>query len=112
MGFQVLEVYERNDEVVDLAITFDGAAYNLAGKSIEMYLKPTKGTADNDLAVVLLSTSTGDIVVSGTPTDGTAEAHIPASDLSTVGSRWYRVDVIDAGKRRTALYGPLRIIDI
>lgn len=112
MGSQPLEVYQSNDEVVDIQVFFEGLPYDLTGKSMEMFLKPTKGTPDADLAVVKLTSVASEIIISGTPSDGTAVAHIPAVNLANVGTRWYRVDVIDAGKRRTALYGPLRIIDI
>lgn len=112
VGFQKLEVYERNDEVVDLTLTYAGQAYNLTGKTIEMYLKPTSATADTDPSVFKLSTATGEIVITNPGTLGQAVASVPAADLVTAGSRFYRVDIIDAGKRRTALYGPLRVINL
>ncbi|GAA1455765.1 hypothetical protein [Nocardiopsis tropica] len=110
---QTLQLYEWNDEEVSLSIVDpdSGAAYDLTGADLELILKADVDQADDDPATVILSTSTGEITTLD-PVAGTALAMINRGYLSVAGDLVWRLDVVRAGTRRTAIYGPLRVTNL
>jgi hypothetical protein len=110
---QELLVYEWNDEEIALTITDPdlGAAYDLTGAELEFFIKPTADVADNDPSVEVLSTGTGEITVTDAA-GGIALVMINRGYLSVPGDLVWRLDVVRAGTRRTAVYGPLRVTDL
>lgn len=111
--YQELTVYELNDEQIGLVITEPdtGTAYDLTGADLEMLLKPSADTPDSDPGVVILSTTGGEIVVDDAA-QGLATVAIARGDLATPGDLVWRVDVVRPGTRRTAVYGPLRVVNL
>jgi hypothetical protein len=108
-----LTVFEGNDESVELAITDPdlSAAYDLTGAEIEFFIKATPDVLDADPSVVILSTTSGEIVVDD-EAGGLATVTIERGHLSTPGDLVWRVDVVRPGTRRTAAYGPLRVVNL
>lgn len=108
-----LVVYENNDEELDLVVTTldDGAAYDLTGATLELVIKPSADTPDDDDGTVVLSSADGDITITD-PAAGTATVTVDRSHLAVPGTRAWRVDVVRPGSRRTAMYGPLHIINL
>lgn len=105
---------EFNDETVNLAITSSGSALNITGYTLEMYLKPVRGSADTATGVVKLSTATGEITITNGP-GGLATVAIPASDFTSVNDiyTFYRVDTIDTNsKRNTAIFGLVTVTQL
>jgi hypothetical protein len=100
---------QGNDEFPTLALTkSDGTPYNLAGATVEMYVKPSAVTPDDDTRVLKLSTATGEITVTDA-TGGLATVNIAAADLAIPVARYYRADIIASGSRHTALFGVMSV---
>lgn len=96
---------EFNDETLALTLTSGGAALNITGLELDLYLKPLSGIPDSTSGVTKLSTTTGEITITNGP-GGLATVAIPKTDLGTVTAyTFYRVDVIAAGKANTAIFG-------
>ncbi|WP_435109911.1 hypothetical protein [Nocardiopsis synnemataformans] len=110
---QSLILYEWNDEEVELQITDpdSGSAYDLSGAVLELILKADVDQLDTDPGTVILSTETGEITILDAAA-GTALAMINRGYLSEPGDLAWRLDVVRAGTRRTAIYGPLRVTDL
>src|SRR5260370_5699238 len=103
---------EFNDETLALTITSGGNPYNITGLTLEMYLKQSAGELDTDPNVVKLSTVTGEITITN-GAGGLASVAIASANLAaskTYG--WYRVDIINAGKRNTALFGKVGVTQL
>lgn len=106
-----LWMLQNNDETVELTINTDDGPLDLeTATAIELLIKPSKVTVDDDAAVVKLTLDDGDIDIVDAPA-GRCDASVPAGVLATAGKRWWRCDVIVSGDRKTALYGPLLIRD-
>jgi hypothetical protein len=107
----VLDLLQRNDEDVQLAITEadTGDPQNLTGVIVEAYFK-TSAEIDDDTATVL-STASGEIVVQAPATAGIALMAVPQALVTNAGGSWWRTDVVAAGKRKTAMYGPFIVRD-
>jgi hypothetical protein len=109
-----LRLYEGNDEILTVSIGRAGAAYSLAGSTVEMIIKSSVSDAEGtypDASVVVLSTATGEITVTDAAA-GTVTVDINAADLATPGTMVYRIDVIDGTGRRTAIHGDLLVVDL
>lgn len=104
---------QGNDEpLLGTVIDEDGGLpEDLSGVTLNMYIKPTRQTADTDGSVTKLSTSTGEITIVSAPA-GTYRVEVPDSVLSVAGLRWYRVDAVSGTDVRTVVYGPLRVRDL
>lgn len=104
---------ESNDEDLDVTLTTNkpspGTIINLTGKSLEAFLKPAASTPDGD-ASVWKGTSGTEITITDAP-GGKASIAIPAAAVGTP-KKWWRIDVISAGKRKTALYGDVAVTDL
>lgn len=111
--YQELRLGQRNDEDVALAICQEDAVTPLdltTATAIELYLKPNAQTDDADPDVITLTLADGDITLTD-PAAGLCTAAIPATDLATAGTRWWRLDATVDGHRKTALYGVLTVVD-
>lgn len=105
---QDLTLNEANDEMLRVAVSSNVSGFTLVGKSLEAYVKATAGTADNDAGTWKGSTTTGEVVIVDA---GNCTVAIPGSALTTT-KGWWRLDVIDTGKRKTAAFGTLTIVDM
>jgi cobalamin biosynthesis protein CbiG len=105
-----LNLNQANDEDVELTLTQAGAALDLGTASaLELFLKPHRTTADTDPAVTKLTVGSG-IAVTDEP-GGVCVASIPAAALAVAGLRWWRIDAVITGKRKTALFGLVHVAD-
>lgn len=81
---------------------------DLTDVTVEFLIKPTDITADTNPAVVVLSTTTGEITVTDAPT-GICLVTIPPQQP---GIYWRRLDIINGADRHTAIYGPMHVISV
>ena len=108
---QPITLNNNNDEDIDATITTNvpvpGTTLNITGFTIEAYFKTTAATSDTDPSTWKGSTATSGVTITDGP-NGKISIAIPAASVVTsVG--WYRVDVISAGKRKTAVYGTVAV---
>lgn len=105
-----LTLVEGNTETVEETVTDDdtGQPFNLTGKTVEFYIKANATVPDTDPSVVKLSTATGEVTVTDAA-GGVATVAVPAQ---AAGTAWHRLDVVSGGSRKTAVYGPLYVIDV
>ena len=107
---------EGNDESLRLTITPDDPGEDLTAIAlVEVYLKTDRCVSDTDPTTVKLSSSdpTQVQITSQTTTQLVAVAHIPGTDLTPPYGRFWRVDGVGAsGARRTAMYGPVTVVDL
>lgn len=105
-----LKLIEGNPETVRETITDDDTSLplNLTGKVINFYIKPNADTADTALTVTKLSTTTGEITITDA-INGVCAVAVPAQQAGTL---WRRLDVIISAQPKTAVYGPLYILNV
>ena len=105
-----LKLIEGNPETVRETVTDDdtGSPYDLTGATINFYIKPSADTADTDPSVTKLSTSTSEITV----TDAAGGVCTVAVPPQAAGTLWRRLDVVTAGQAKTAVYGPLYVLNV
>lgn len=98
---------EYNDEVVNLAITNNGSAFNLTGFNLQVLLKVNQGDSDTASTTKLYSSSGGSPPITITnAAGGLATLKIPRADISNTSFTFWRCDVLDgSGDQNTALYG-------
>lgn len=109
---QDLTVGQYNDETIALAITSGGSPLNLTGLTIEAYFKPTAAALDTDVGVTKLSTVTGEIVVTNAA-GGLANMAIANGVLTLTSTpAFWRLDIVNAGKRNTVMFGAVKITDL
>jgi hypothetical protein len=119
MQQQDITIGQYNDETLALTITIANPSpppatlpKDITGLTLEIYLKPTAAALDTDPGVFKLSTATGEIVITN-PTGGLATATIAAADITlTTTPAFWRLDILTAGKRNTALFGAVHITDL
>lgn len=99
---------EFNDETLNLTLTSGGGALNITGLEIDVFLKTAAGAADSDPSTIKLSTATGEVTITSGP-GGLANVAIPATDLTGLGIGFWRCDVVNGGKRNTAIYGTVTV---
>lgn len=104
-----LTVYEKNDEKFNFTITSNIVGFNLSGvDEIEVYVKASAATADNDAGVWKGTVLTGDVVISDA---STGYVIVPGTAVTTT-KTWYRIDIIADSLRKTAVYGVLTVVDL
>lgn len=105
-----LTLIEGNTETVRETVTDDdtGTAFDLTGRTVEFYVKANATVSDTDPSVVKLSTATGEITITDA-INGVCEVTVPAQQP---GSWWRRLDVVDGTDRKTAIYGPLYVVNV
>jgi hypothetical protein len=110
-----LTLRQSNDETVRMTIVPDDPSESLLPvTSIKFYLKDSACASDSDTSTLVL-TSANPLqinITTHTATLITAEAYIPASALTNPYGRWWRVDAYIGTTHRTALYGPVTVIDL
>lgn len=109
-----LTLNERNDENVTVFITTNdptaGTPLDLTGKSVEVFLKPSKASADDDAAVWKGTTTGGEVTVVDAA-NGEISVAIPAANIDLT-KTWWKVDVVSGtGKRKTAMGGTVTVTD-
>jgi hypothetical protein len=98
---------QNNDEVINLAITSSGTAWDLTGATVVVVVKPLASTPDGDPAAIHAEVTIVD------PPNGLAVAAITADQLAAAGRWYWHADVIGGdGERKTALYGDVLIIPV
>lgn len=107
---RAVTLYQHNAEQIDVTVTDGADAYDLTDVQVEVYLKPSAATDDDDAAVVLLAIGTGVELLDAAA--GQVRVTVPPSALTTSGTRWWRLDVVKDAARRTAVYGPMHVTDI
>jgi hypothetical protein len=107
-----LFVPEDNEvELLYTVVKTDGKPMDLTAVSeIEFYIKASRDT--DDAAAVVLTKTDNDITVDNPATNGSGVVTIPGNAIATPGVRWYRLDVIFSGARRTVKFGNLVIQDV
>lgn len=105
---QALTLYENNDEKLNFTVSSNIEGFTLIGTDIEVFLKVSAATPDDDAGVWLGTSDLGDVVIEGADT---GYAMIPADQVTTT-KGWYRVDVIAGGLRKTAAYGLVTVVDL
>ena len=83
-----------------------GGPYDLDGTTVQMVMKPD---ADTDSSVAVLSTATGEVEDAEA---GQVRVHVGRERLTEAGLRWWHLDVVRPGARRTAVYGDLYVVDM
>lgn len=106
---------QSNDEVLDVVITPVVPTDDLSlVTELVFYLKPDACTPDTDAAVTVLSSSDpAQITITAqSATEIDATVYIPAASLAEPYSRVWRIDAWSGTTVRTALYGPVVVIDL
>lgn len=105
-----LTLLETNAETVRETVTDDdtGSPQDLTGTTVEFLIKANATVPDTDPSVVTLSTVTGEVTV----TDAAGGVCEVAVSPQPPGTFWRRLDVIADGQRKTAIYGPLYVINV
>lgn len=104
-----VRVKESNAETLNFTLTSNVVGYTLAGKSIRFIVKRYR--SDHDVDACFDYTDGPEITV----TDAALlklKVEIPVADLPWGGTYFYRLDVIDAGKPNTAMYGLFIVEDL
>lgn len=111
---QDLSLNENNDEEVLAALTTNqpttGTTLDLTGLTVEAFLKVNAATGDADASTWKGSTATTGVTITNA-VDGQVSILIPASAVTTAKTFW-RLDVLDGGLRKTALYGAVTVLDL
>lgn len=109
-----LSLNENNDEVIRVTITTNqpsaGTPLDLTGMTLEVYVKPSAATADTGAGVWKGTSTGGDITITDAA-NGKVAIAVPAADVTT-SQGWWRLDVLNAGLRKTAAYGALTVLDL
>jgi hypothetical protein len=104
-----LTLYEKNDEKLNFTITSNVVGFNLLGvDEVEVYVKASAATADNDAGVWVGTVTDGDVVIEGSDT---GYVIVPNTAVTTT-KTWYRIDIIADSLRKTAVYGVLTVVDL
>jgi hypothetical protein len=101
-----LTFYEYNDETVTGTLYEDVARtipLDLTGATVEFIYKTSVDQEDTEATIVPCT------VVSAL--DGTIEVEIDNS-LVRVTRRFFRIDVVVGGERKTTVYGPVQVVDL
>lgn len=103
-----LALLQRNTETVRLTILDEdtGTPQDLTGVTVEVYVKPSAETDDDDPSVTLLTA-----VAQSPASAGIATLTVPADVLAAAGESWWRVDCVAGDSRKTAMYGPFIVRD-
>lgn len=110
-----LTLHQNNDETLILTITPADPSDDLTVVTeLQLFIKIDMCYADDDDTTLMLSSTVGTqiAIISIAADEIRAEAFIPASALAAAYDRWWRVDALAPGGRRTAMYGPVTIVDL
>lgn len=98
----VLSIDQNNDVTLTFMITDpnnSNAPFSLSGCTLTFTRKATRTTSDTDTSAKTYSVTPDPDQVTNT---GKATVNLPASDNVLSGLSWCRIDVVKAGKLRTA----------
>lgn len=105
---QALRLYENNDEKLNFTVTSNVEDFTLIGTVVEVFVKASAATPDDDAGVWKGTSGGGEVVIE----DGdNCYVLVPATAVTTT-KGWYRCDVIAGGLRKTAAYGSLEVVDL
>jgi hypothetical protein len=111
-----IALHERNDEQLLLTINRQDPGDDLTVITIvEVYLKTESCQSDSDPATLALTSADPAqvLVTSVSAAQILATVYIPAAALVGPYDRFWRVDGLTAGgARRTAMYGPVTVVDL
>lgn len=109
-----LTMHEDNDETLDVVLTAENGDNLSAVTALELILKPDTCEGDSGEGVLVLSSTdiTEIDILTQSATTITATAYIPASALAAPYGRVWRLDTRTGVLRRTAMYGPVTVIDL
>lgn len=109
-----LTLHQRNDETVAWTVTPASADDDLLDvATLELVLKDDQCAADSDGLILTTDDPTEMVILTHTGDQIAGEAYIAASALVGAYDRWWRLDAISTtGDRRTALYGPVVVVDL
>jgi len=110
-----LTMHEDNDEVLDLVITPVVPTDDLTlVTALRFVMKPDACTADTaSTATVLTSAVPAQITITAqAATRIDATVHVPAAALADPYPRVWRVDAYVGTAHRTAMYGPVTVVDL
>lgn len=110
-----LTLHQHNDETVAVTIDRVLATDDLtAVTGLEILFKDDRCDADDATTTVVLSTAVPAqaVILTQTAAQITVEVYVPASMLALAYDRWWRVDALTGVLRRTALYGPVLVVDV
>lgn len=110
-----LELRQSNDEVIDIVIVPGTSTDDLSlVTELVFYLKPDACTTDASATVTVLSSSdpTQIAITAQSATEIDATVYVPAASLAEPYPRVWRVDALFGTTVRTALYGPVVVIDL
>lgn len=108
-----LEFREGNDELVDVVVVPDTGGTLAGVTGLEFVLKLDPCRDDDDPSTVVLSTAAASIVItSQTAARVDATVTVPASALDGAWNRFFRLDALAGPLRRTAIYGPVTVVDL
>ncbi len=107
-----LTLAEFNDMTIDLAITNNGAPFNLTGYTVNLLLKAQAGDPDES-ALVFSSGGVSPAITITSASQGLATAQLPNDDLDTEAYNFYRLDVVNSSsQQQTTAYGPITWITL
>lgn len=108
-----LTLHQGNDETVAWTVTPASEDDDLLDvTSLELVVKDDRCAADADGLTLTTADPDEMVILSQTADEITGEAYIPASALAEPYDRWWRLDAVTATGRRTALYGPVTVVDL
>lgn len=107
-----LTLHQGNDETVAWTITPADGDDLLDVTSLELVVKDDQCAADADGLTLTTALADEMVILSQTGDEIVGEAYIPGSALTEPYDRWWRLDAITATGRRTALYGPVVVVDL
>lgn len=110
-----ITLHQGNAETINITITRSDPTDDLTLiTSLRLVMKPDQCTSDTASTVITLSTSNPAqmVILTQTASQITAKAYVPASALTDPYDRWWRVDAYIGTNYRTALYGPVTVIDL
>jgi hypothetical protein len=110
-----LTLHQSNDEIISIVITPSVPTDDLSlVTKLVLVLKPDQCTADSDTTVLTLDTGdpTEIIITAQSASQIAALAYVPATSLASPYDRWWRVDAYVGTSHRTALYGPVTVVDL
>lgn len=110
-----LTLHQANDEVLWMYITPDDPTDNLMlVTSLKLFIKDDPCMPDNDPAATTLSTTNpAQLIITGqTASLITAKAFITSTILASPHPLFWRVDAYVGTAHRTAMYGPITVVDL
>lgn len=116
MATQVpLTLHQANDEVIDVVVTPVVSTDDLSLVSqLRVLLKSGRCIADTDSSVVTLTSAAPSqiTITAQTATRIDATVYVPGSALVEPYERWWRLDAYVGATHRTAMYGPVTVVDL